>query len=109
MSVIDWAVFDRKSLDFVRQTLSKNVAFNVKKVASTTKIMKVLADTYEKTPASKKLHLMRHLFNLKMIDGTRFSHHVNKFNGIISQLSSIEISFDDEILAPIMLSSLLES
>ena len=84
MSVTDWAVFDRKDLGFVRLTLSKNVAFNVKKVTSTTKIMNVLADTYEKPSASKKLHLMRRLFNLKMIDSTRFAHHVNKFNGIIS-------------------------
>ena len=52
---------------------------------------------------------MHRLFNLKMVDDTRVANHVNKFNGIISQLSSIEISVDDEILTLILLSSLPES
>ena len=85
------------------------MAFNVKNVTSTTDIMKVLADTYEKPSASNKVHLMRRQFNLKMVDSTRVADHVNDFNGIISQLSSVEINFDDEIMALILLSSLPES
>ena len=109
MSATHWVVLDRKALGFVRLTLTKNVDFNVKKVTSTSDIMKVLADTYEKPSASNKVHLMRCLFNLKMVNGTRVSDHINGFNGIISQLSFVEINFDDEILALILLSSLLES
>ena len=85
------------------------MAFNVKNVTSTTDIMKVLADTYEKPSASNKVHLMCRLFNLKMVDSTRLADHVNDFNGIISQLSSVEINFDDEIMALILLSSLPQS
>ena len=109
MSAADWAVLDRKALGFIRLTLAKNVAFNVKNVTSTVDIMKVLADTYEKPSASNKVHLMRRLFNLKMVDGTRVADHVNEFNGIISQLSSVEINLEDEVLALILLSSLPES
>ena len=109
MSDADWAVLDKKALSFVRLTLAKNLAFNVKNVTSTTYIMEVLADTYEKPFASNKVHLMRRLFNLKMVDNTRVFDHVNEFNGIISHLSSVEINFDVEILALILLSSLPES
>ena len=44
-----------------------------------------------------------------MVDGIRVADHVNDFNGIISQLSSVEINFDDEIMALILLSSLPEN
>ena len=109
MSGADWDILDKKALGFVRLTLTKNVTFNVKNVTSTMDIMKVLADTYEKLSASNKVHLMRCLFNLKMVDGTRVADHINGFNGIISQRSSVEINFDDKILSLILLSSLLES
>ena len=69
-------------VSFVRLTLSKNVAFNVKNVPSTTDITKVLADTYEKQYASKKVHLMRRLFNLKMVNGTKLADHVNEFKPV---------------------------
>ena len=109
MSATDWALLDRKALGFVRLTLTKNMAFIVKNVTSTVDIMKVLANTYEKPSASNKVLLMRCLFNLKMVDSIRVADHVNDFNGIISQLSSVEINFDDEIMALILLSSLPES
>ena len=109
MSATDWALLDKKALGFVRLTLTKNMAFNVKNVTSTLDIMKVFANTYEKPSASNKVHLMRCLFNLKMVDSTRVADHVDDFNGIISQLSSVEINFDDEIMALILLSSLRES
>ena len=64
---------------------------------------------YEKPSASNKVHLMRCLFNLKMAEGASIVDHINEFNVITTQLSSIEIDFDDEIKALILLSSLLES
>ena len=109
MSLVDYIVLNKKALHFVHLTLTKNVAFNVKNVTSVAKNMKVLVETYEKSCGFNKVHLMCCLFNLKMFDGTRVADHVNEFSGIISQLSSIEISFDDEILAFFLLSSLLES
>ena len=109
MSAGDWAVLDRKALGFVRLTLAKNMAFNGKNVTSTTDIMNVLFDTYEKPSASNNVHLIRRLSNLKMVQGTRVANHINEFNGIISQLSSVEINFDDKILALILVSSLPKS
>ena len=37
------------------------------------------------------------------------SDHINKFNMIVSQLNSVDINFEDEIKALILISSLLES
>lgn len=50
-----------------------------------------------------------HLFNLKMVEGASITNHINKFNMIMAQLSSVEIVSEDEVKALILLSSLLES
>lgn len=71
--------------------------------------MKTLSNMYEKPLASKKLYLMLYLFNLKMNEGACVIDHINELTLITSQLSSIEISFEDEVHALILLSSLRKS
>ena len=75
-------------------TLSKNVAHNVAKEKTTAGMMKVLSDMYEKPSANNKVFLMKKRF------------HVNEFNTIVNQLTSVEIEFDDEVRAPILFTSL---
>ena len=52
---------------------------------------------------------MKKLFNLKMAENTSVAQHLNEFNTIANQLSSVEIDFDDEIHALIVLAFLLNS
>ena len=52
---------------------------------------------------------MKKLFNLKMAENTSVAQHLNEFNTIINQLLSVEIDFDDEIHALIVLAFLLNS
>ena len=54
----------------------------------------------------RQVHLMKKLFNLKMVENTSVTQHLNEFNTITNQLLSIEIDFDDEICALIVLASL---
>ena len=89
----------------IRLTLSKSVAHNV----TTAELMAALSGMYEKSSTNNKVHLMKKLFNLKMAEGTLVTQHLNKFNTITNQLSSVEIDFDDEIWALILLASLSNS
>ena len=41
-----------------------------------------------------------------MGEGASVATHINEFNTIISQLTSVEINFDDEVRALILLASL---
>ncbi|KAE8689989.1 cytochrome P450 71A9-like [Hibiscus syriacus] len=68
--------------------------------------MAALSSIYEKSSASNKVHLMRRLFNLRMAKGASVAQHLNELNKITTQLSSVEIEFDDEVRALILLSSL---
>ena len=68
-----------------------------------------VSNMYEKPSVMNKVYLMRRLFNLQMSEGEPVVDHINEFNMIISQLSSVEVNFEDEIKVLILMSSLPES
>ncbi|KAE8728570.1 hypothetical protein F3Y22_tig00004205pilonHSYRG00040 [Hibiscus syriacus] len=105
----DCALLDRQALGVIRLTLSRNVAFNIAKEKTTTGLMTALSSMYEKPSASNKVHLMMPLFNLRMAEGASVAQHLNELNTITTQLSFVEIEFDDEVRALILLSSLPDS
>ena len=61
---------------------------------------------YEKPSASNKVFLMKRLFNMKMSEGGYVSDHLNEFNTLTSQLSSVKVNFDDEVRDLLILCSL---
>ncbi|KAL5754374.1 hypothetical protein ACOSP7_022594 [Xanthoceras sorbifolium] len=105
----DWNLLDRQALGVIRLTLSRNVAFNIVKEKTTAGLITALSNMYEKPSASNKVHLMRRLFNLRMAEGASVAQHLNEHNTITTQLSSVEIEFDEEVRALILLSSLPDS
>ena len=52
---------------------------------------------------------MKRLFNMKMSEGGYVADHLNDFNTVTSQLSSVVVNFDDEVRALLFLCSLQES
>ncbi|PKI41933.1 hypothetical protein CRG98_037683 [Punica granatum] len=106
MTAAEWNMLDRKAMSVIRLSLSRNVAFHTAKEKTTKGILQVLADMYEKPSTANKVHLMRRLFNLKMSESTVVTEHLNEFNLITAQLTSVDIDFDDEVRALILLSSL---
>ena len=105
----EWALLDRQVLGVIRLTLSRFIAHNVVKEKTTTNLMKALSGMYEKPSANNKVHLIKKLFNSKMAENASIAQHLNDFNTIINQLFSVEIDFDDEICALIVLASLPNS
>ena len=85
------------------------MAFNITKAKTIEDLMKTLVTLYEKPSASNKVFLMKSLFNMKMTEGGSITDHLNDFNTITSQLSSMGINFDEEIRALLILCSLPKS
>ena len=105
----DWNLLDRQELGFIRLTLSRAVVHNVVKEKITMDLMKALSSMYEKLLANNKVYLMKKLFNLKKAKGTPVAQHLNEFNTITNQLSTMGIEFDNEVRALILLASLPNS
>ena len=72
-------------------------------------MMQALAYMYEKPSANNKVYLMKKLYNLRMPEGGQVVEHLYSFNTTVNQLVSVEIKFDDEIHALILLASLSNS
>jgi len=93
----------------IRLTLAKNITFNTVNEKTTADLMKALSAMYEKSSAANMVYLMCRLFNLKMGEGISVTNHINEFNTILAQLESVQIKFEDEVKALILLSSLPDS
>ena len=105
----DWNLLVRQVLIVIRLTLSRLVAHKVVKEKTTVDLIKVLSSMYEKLSVNNKVYLIKKLFNLKKAKGTPVAQHLNKFNTITNHLPMVEIEFDDEVHALILLASLPNS
>nr|GEW90472.1 hypothetical protein [Tanacetum cinerariifolium] len=90
-------------------SLMKNVAYNVVKEKTTYGLLKALSNLYEKPSSSNKVFLIRQLVIMKTKEGASIKGHVNEFNSILSRLILVDIKFNDEVQALLLLFSLLES
>ena len=61
--------------------------------------MSTLTTVYEKPLVSNKAFLMKHLFNMKMLEGGYVVNHLNEFNMVTNYLISLGLNFDDDVRA----------
>ena len=106
MTDTEWDILDRKTLGTIWLCLAVSVAFNISKEMTTEGLMSTLAKLYEKPLVSNKVFLMKHLINMKMLEGGFVVHHLFEFNTVTSQLSFVGVNFDDEVKDLLFLCSL---
>jgi hypothetical protein len=90
----EWEVLDKNALGTIWLSLVE--------------LMDALAKLYEKPSVSNTIFLMKRLFNMKMSEGGSVSDHLNEFNTVTNQLSSVKVDFDDEVKDLVILCSLPE-
>jgi hypothetical protein len=105
----EWEILEKKVLGMIRLSLAALVAFNISKEKTMKALMDALAKMYEKLLVSNKVFLMQRLFNMNMSEGGSVTNHLNDFNTVTNQLSSVKVDFDDEVRALLILCSLPES
>ncbi|GFZ05353.1 hypothetical protein Acr_17g0009250 [Actinidia rufa] len=64
---------------------------------------------YQAKTSRNKVLLMRRLVNLKLQRETTVAEHTSEFQSLVNQLTSVDLQFDDEMQALLLLSSLPES
>ena len=105
MTYEEWEILDRKEMGTIWLSLVTSVAFNISKEKTMVDLINALAKLYEKPSTSNKVFLMKRLFNMKMSGGGSITDHLNDFNTVTNQLSSLGVKFDDEFRALLILSS----
>ena len=89
--------------------LASLVAFNISKEKIQEVVMSTLGKLYEKPLDSNKLFLMKRLFNMNMSEGGSVVDHLYEFNTLTRQLSFVNLNFDDEVRALLILCSFPKS
>ena len=101
----EWDILNGKALGTIQLSLAASMAFNISKEKTMKGLMDALAKLYEKPSVSNKVFLMKRLFNMKMSEGVPVADHLNEFNTVTNQLSSIKVDFDDKVRALLILCS----
>ena len=105
----DWNLLNRHVFRVIRLILPRSIVHNIVKEKTIVDLMKALSSMYEMPSANNKVYLMKKLFNLKKEESNPVVQHLNEFNTITNQLSTVGIEFDDEVHALILLASLPNS
>ena len=82
---------------------------NVSGEATTKALWEKLGNLYQSKSLVNNLFLRKKLYNLRMKDGDSVTEHLNAFNTVVSQLSSIDIKISDEDKCISLLCSLPDS
>ena len=96
MSDEDCKKLDRKAKSTIRLCVSDSVLLNVSGKATAKTLWDKLTTLYQSKSLVNNFSLRKKLYNLRMKDGDSVTEHLNAFNTVVSQLSSIDIKISDE-------------
>ena len=86
--------------------VAENVYFSMAKEKTSFELQEKLKDLYEKKSSTLKLILIRQLFHIQMKETEEATTHINTFIHALTQLSSQNLNFDEEVKALVLLSTL---
>jgi len=105
----DWDTMDWKAKGLIRLCLVDSVLLNVHEEKTAKSLWKKLGDIYQGKSLVNKLFLRKKLYSLKMEEGASITDHLNLFNMIIAQLTSVGVKIEDEDHCMLLLCSLLDT
>ena len=94
------------SSGFIRQWVDDNVLNHIIEETHARTLWQKVEELYARKEGTNKMFLIKKLICLRYKEGTPIADHVNEFQGIINQLSSMGITFEDEVRALLLLGSL---
>ena len=93
----------------IRLRTADSILLNIHDEKIAHSLGKKLRDIYQGKSLVNKLFLRNKLYSLKMDGGTAMVYHLNMFNMVITQLTSIIVSISEEEFCILLLYLLLES
>jgi hypothetical protein len=109
MTEWEWEYLDAKDLSTISLCLNNEVMFNIIGEDTTSGLWSKLESLYMTKSLMSIIYLKRQLYSLWMKEGTKVVDHLNTFNTLIVQLTSMDVKFEDEDKAITLLCSLRES
>src|SRR6202034_99486 len=105
----EWKKLDQKAKSTIQLCVSDSVLLNVSGEATAKDLWDKLGTLYQSKSLVNKLFLRKKLYNLRMKYGDSMTEHLNAFNTVVIQLSSVDIKISDEDKCISLLCSLPDS
>ena len=102
----EWAELEMKIVSTIRLCLIDELMYDVMDVMSIATIWLKLKSQYMSKSLKNKLNFKWKLYGLKMVEGADLAQHINTFNQLISDMLRINIKFNDEDNAMMLLTSI---
>jgi hypothetical protein len=90
----------------IRLCLGDDVMYHVMDEESLAAVCLKLESRYMSKSLTNKLFLKQPLYGLKMAEGSDLSQHINVFNQVINNLKRVDVKFENEDKALMLLNSL---
>lgn len=90
----------------IRLALAPEIKYNVLGNTNPKVLWDKLTKMYASKPLANKLFLKKDLYSLDMEEDGVLQDHLNKFNGLITQLTSLDVKIEEEDKAILLLASL---
>ena len=103
MEKTEWKELEAKAVATIRLCLSDDVMYHVMDEDSPAEVWKKLESRYMSKSLTNKLYLKQKLYGLKMAESADLSQHINVFNQIISDLRRVDVKYEDEDKALMLL------
>ena len=92
----DWEDLDARALSTICLCLEDEVVFNIVGEETRAGLWNKPKSLYMKNSLMNRIFLKRQVYILQMKEGTKIIDHLNVFNTLICQLTSMEVKFEDE-------------
>jgi hypothetical protein len=105
----EWEEIDARALGAIRLCLDDDVMFNIVRENTTTSLWTKMEILYMTKSLMNMIFLKRQLYNFHMKESTKIANHLNTFNALLVQLTSMGVKFESEEKEITLLCSLPES
>lgn len=105
----EWEFEHEQVCAYIRQWVDDNVLNHINNETNAKSLWAKLESLYASKSGNNKLYLIKQMMGLKYKEGSYVLDHLNDYESIIQQLSTMEIKFDDEVQGLWLLGTLPEN
>ncbi|KAE8690124.1 hypothetical protein F3Y22_tig00110926pilonHSYRG00104 [Hibiscus syriacus] len=102
----EWKRINRLACGTIRSCLSREQKYAFFKETSANKLWKALEEKFLKKSGQNKLYMKKRLFRFNYVPGTTMNDHITSFNQLVTDLMNMDVTFEDEDLALMLMGSL---
>ncbi|KAE8692332.1 hypothetical protein F3Y22_tig00110840pilonHSYRG00095 [Hibiscus syriacus] len=102
----EWKMINRLTCGTIQSCLSREQKYAFSKETSASKLWKALEEKFLKKSGHNKLYMKKRLFRFNYVPGTTMNDHITSFNQLVTDLMNMDMTFEDEDLALILMGSL---